>query len=495
MSFLVTRGLGLGANNFIASGGLGIGVAASTHTFDLATHWPANTVILNVVGWHAIPDGDPGGNGGDPDYGSWDAENSPAWHAADPDSYPYNPYVTHNPGKCTSYAGEQHRDIASYFRPAAGIYSGTGRDTESRNRKKLMLETVRTDTDPRCRVTVVSIFVNYLGSTSYAGKNPGDSGYISIDDTQYRNLISFYEEADALGMTSVLMPQYMTSAPWQTWHIDFTGASRATRLAAVTTDIVNYLTIANGYTSAFRVNGKLVIEFYPTGEASITVAEFTAIMDDARTAFGSDFYTIVFDKTGNAYAWADAMHPWIAYTEYTQTTGATERLHAEAWQLRAHANILLAQATHTGRVAIASLSPGFDDWVKDWGAGVERLIPRTEDTVLGQFDGTDSSIDSFYIATWDSYFEGTTIEPLVTTKGAEMGWITEALGNRFSETVDAEKTQSLLNRWLDYGIARGCAEVAFGHGRAHHSIEHKRIRSAATNRGALAGGSRSTFDL
>jgi hypothetical protein len=489
MSFLVTRGLGLGANNFIASGGLGIGVV-NTHTFDLATHWTDGTVILNLVNWFGIPSTD-STPGLDETYANWQSLSSPAWVVADIANYPAKPYLSRDASLCRAYGGGQYRDISARYRPLIGIYSSSGREAESLAVIDLTLQAVRSGADPRARVDVISTFVKYLGGTSYAGLDNGDVGYISGEDVQYRAYRALLARAEAAGMTNCISFQYGNSAQWEAWHPEFT--TRAQRLSSVSQDLADYATIAQASTAAWKINGLVVVDIWPGAAPAMTDAEWAHAIAEARTLSGLDMYVLAYRKTGASFAWADALHPWISYTEWASTTGATDEAHAAAWKIASEADLVLELPNYAGRVMLTCISGGFDDWSKHNGAGTERRIPRTEPIIKGQFTGGSASATGYYIATWDDIGEGQHFQPSVNEDGAMLRYLTEQLGAALSEVVDGDETQALLNRWINYPKLRPCATVARGSGRAHHFAARTHHATSAPNRGTHGGGSRSFY--
>lgn len=474
---------------------IGAWESEQVHAFDLATYWPANATIMNLVNWFGIGPDDPTAAGDEKFSNGWDVQNSKGWHTNDPVSYPYVPYWTADPDICTSYGAGQHRDIGSKLRPIAGIYSNTGRDAESIARLNLTLELLRQDGEARARVTVISLFCHTVVGTIYADKEIGDDGFIAFEDVQYRGVVAYLAAADSRGLTNCIMPQYMPNSLWESWHSEFT--TDASRIEQNILDIGVYLALMDASPAAHRVNGRLVLEIYTTlGASTLDNDDYAYMVNEARNNFDGDFYVVAYSKDGARFVWADAAHPWTSFVEWSNTDpGLSERARAEAWQIDRMDNLVAALPTYPGRVVLGCLSPGKTDWGMEWGQGTVREIPRTEATMLGQVDGMPVSVTSFYMPTWDDWTEGQTFEPDVKDRGSQLGWLTEAIGGLYSETIDPAETQALLARWINYGIVRGCAQVALGHGRAHHYSEPKRNRTSATNRGPIAGGSLSTFNF
>ena len=460
-SLLPTRGLGTGRETLLASGGMGAGkIAGRTigHTFDLASHWVAGTTIMNLVGWFGIGPTDPSGAGSDPESQSWSQPEGTTWNSSNPTAYPTNPYASHDPDECANYEGNQHRDIASKLRPLAGIYSSSGRDAESVARLNLHLDMLSTATDPRARVDVISVLVDYLGNTSFALGASQDPPYKDAEDIKYRHYVAMLAAADARGLTSCIVPQYIPNL-WATYHSDISPHSA--KVAAMTADLVNYMTIADGSPAAFRVAGKLVLDLWPNAISGLTPTEYASILQDARTTLGFDFYTICYTKSADKMAFADAIQCWISVDVYNSAAGAGVTK-AYNWQVAKMATVIAALGAHPGRVILNTMSPGFSDWTKQWGDGVEREIPRNKDLILGQAAGSWAGAGGHYLATWDDWNEGSVFEPDALDLGNPLRWITEALATLKSETYVETETQTLINLWVNYGVARGCPASELG---------------------------------
>ncbi len=158
------------------------------------------------------------------------------------------------------------------------------------------------------------------------------------------------------------------------------------------------------------------------------------------------------------------MNPWVSGTDYDAATGATERLKAEDWTRLRLDQILTEAATYSGRIVVGSLFPGFEDWAKGFGQGLDRDVPRSEDLVQGQIDRflTDG-ITAVQCGTWNDYPEGSQWEPTLqlpddSEDAQELRWLTEGLARLYSESVVTAETTALKQSWLDY-VGQTCADV------------------------------------
>jgi hypothetical protein len=147
--------------------------------------------------------------------------------------------------------------------------------------------------------------------------------------------------------------------------------------------------------------------------------------------------------------------PWIRYQDYLDAEGATIREKASNWAQDSYtAYIEPAVAANAGRVGMANFSPGMEDYVLGWGTGqTDRAIPRSTETIKGQFDGYQAiddageRVDGIVIVTWNGYPEGHCLEPTVTDNGEFLGLFTEQMALYKGETPDSADTDALLDIW------------------------------------------------
>ncbi|CAF2753127.1 unnamed protein product [Rotaria sp. Silwood2] len=97
------------------------------HTYDLASQMPSRFVCMFSVSWFGIGPSDPQGKGPDPYTNHWDIGKQGSCVSAS------------QPDQCGT---DGQRNISSYYRPLAGIYSSSGLDNESLARIDLMLTTL-----------------------------------------------------------------------------------------------------------------------------------------------------------------------------------------------------------------------------------------------------------------------------------------------------------------------------------------------------------------
>src|SRR3569833_839864 len=172
--------------------------AASVTHASLAAVMPSHLVIMLSMSWLGIPkSGDPPGPGPDPTWGNWriSGQCSP----------------TGAPGQCVN----GQRDIASRYRPLAGIYSSAGNDDESRARSRLALSTVRraSASDVGARVDAVAIQLDGTKYSSLHASSPSASA-----ETPLQNLIHTYGEAEAAGLANVVLPADDATWYWNNGH-------------------------------------------------------------------------------------------------------------------------------------------------------------------------------------------------------------------------------------------------------------------------------------
>ncbi len=424
-----------------------------THHFDLADHMPGSLAMMYSMSWFGIPSTDPDGAGSDPSWGNW------RWGGGC--------VPTNDPGACETVAGASpQRDVASKRYPLAGIYSASGRDEESRRRTDLMLSVLRRPCDPGALVDAWAVQLDTVRFTS-RHLDEGDPNYSTSGDTAYRALLTFYDRADAAGMNGVVVAADDTS--WY-WHFGdrFGLATQADRLAALTDDIVDMVAVAAGHRSALRLNGKLLFYFWLSGVGStpyVTVDEWRAVLLDARTRSGVDFYAVGASMNAAFFGEFDALAPWIQLSIWQSTSGATLRDHALAWTERRHAPLISALPTYPGRVVWAGITPGFDDYTRNWGACADRAVPRDPALLDGQFDWLDArradgdAIGGMILETWDDWTEGSELEPDVLDGTAKLEQLRGRLAGAFGTTLDPTDTR-MEDRWQSYGQARNCDGTA-----------------------------------
>lgn len=416
------------------------------HVYDLASNWPADTVIMISQGWHAIPEGD---GGADQDYGQWDLDSA-AWHASDPVAYPKMPYDLQDASTCNG----GHRFVASQMRPLTGIYSDSGRDSKSLAKIDRDLGMLRRAGDPRARVDVLATTVVHLALTSFNGYAEGDANYKRGQDNRYLCFAATLARAEAAGLTNCITVNYEAYPIWQ-----FLGDIYPTtteKKNAVLYDIANFAALLDASSAAFKVDGRPVLLWYrgTLGE-TITNGEWSTIMESARTASGVDFFVVGLDASGFQLGWMDGAFPWISRDDYEAAAGSTVEAKAENWAQDALTEIAANVAdtgTYPGRIALANFTPGFWDYAKGFGSGEDRYIPRGSALISGQFTGYGELAarpDGIVCVTWNDYAEGTVIEPTTEDNAETIGLLTEAIGAYVGDSVSADDTAALKAIWQD----------------------------------------------
>jgi hypothetical protein len=436
------------------------------HVFDLADNWPADHVSLIVQGWYAIPTDD---GGADEDYGVWNPGDQAAWHAANPSAYPAIPYTIQDASTCN---GGQ-RFIGSKLRPLTGLYSDTGKDAASIAHIDRMLGVIPRDGDPRGRIDTICCTVGNIQYTSYGGLGEGDANFKRGLDNRYRHLDKMLERAEAAGLTNCVSANYEAYYLWN--YLDALYPTTLAKLVGVALDLQALVVMLLNSSAGFKVDGRVVIYWYEgdLGEdiPATGALSWTTIMEEVRKPYdagatpllgasspygtGHDFFIVGRNHGAGDVPWLDGMYPWIRYQDYLDADGDAIREKAANWAQDSYtAYIQPAVAANAGRVGMANFSPGMEDYVLGWGTGqTDRAIPRSTETIKGQFDGYQAiddageRVDGLVIVTWNGYPEGHCLEPTVTDNGEFLGLFTEQMALYKGETPDSADTDALLDIW------------------------------------------------
>jgi len=428
---------------------------AVSHSFDLESHMPPHLAIMFSMSWFGIPSDDPQGAGPDPSYGNW------YWLG------PKCVQPVANPKICNEdlTPGSMQRAIASKRRPLAGIYSASARDWEGIARVKLMLANLRRPCDDGAKLDAWSVQIDSLRFTSRYPKNR-----MSItSDIAYRALLGFLNQGDANGLKSVVMPGQDA-----TWYFHFGndfGMGKCDNspnnpmsncLDALQSDLTDMVNIADTFSSAYRINGKLVILYYLDAQYA-SPAQFATIFNNVRSKTGKDFYTIATTEHPAYFEAFDAIAPWINLGQWSDTKGSSVYNHALAWVAQEHQNLLDQVVHYPGRVVFGSASPGFDDYTMDWGDCKSRELPsppnkpRDPSVLNAEFAFFKAKgIKGIVCQTWDDWTEGTAIEPDVVGGPTVLVQLRQQLGILYGEPSDPSGDARLAHRWLTYGQARNC---------------------------------------
>ena len=459
------------------------------HTFDLATHVPGDLAVMWDLAWYGIPARDPL-PGPDPEvaaegYGNWWLAGA-EYKANLPASYPEAYYNVVEPQQCGAYYGGAERRIASYFRPAMGPYSSSGQDDLGLAKLDLDLGLLRRAGDPRGRCTAWAVETAALGQTTVGGAAPGDAQWLATSDIRVKRLQQAIVRAEAdagLGpcITFAYNAQFVVSSGLYQEASD--------QLGAIRDDLTWYVDAIKASTKALRVKngaydptGRLLIFLWIGAGNDYSAQDWNAFLEEARTNTGEDFYVASryagFSGGFSVFNFADACWPWVGPSDWDSSTGATMRDRAEDWTRLRHDQVITEAASFTGRVVMGSLFPGFEDWARGFGQGLDRDIPRAEELVQGQVDRflTDG-ITALQVGTWNDWPEGSQWEPRRVTSGSlttkdgadppsdisaegdELRWLTEQVARLYSETVTAAETDALVALWAAYGAPRGCAAL------------------------------------
>lgn len=441
------------------TGALSGNPSSEAHIWNFADNIPETLVMMDYENWLGIPSYDTyttGDNsaGEDGSYGLWEVSKAKAtlansgWSALDSTTYPFNDYGSHFPVVCATgsqpFTGERH--IASRFRPLNGIYSSSVVGAESEARWDLNMSLLRTDSNPNGRVDLA---VKSVGSLAF--ENQEDN----IQRLGFENSIS---RCESLGLTNCMTFRYHPTTLW----IFTQGLTRDEIIAQHYVDLAYYINLLKSSPSAYRVNGRLLVGWYINEDVTMTVEETRALFDATRIDTSEDFYTYTTWKDTDWFGCCDIISPWVDIPKYNSATGATEAIKSEAWTIAKHEGYLDAMSYYPGRAVFANILPGFDDWTKQWGDGVERVIPRSTGLIQGQFSGAASLRNSgkpvagIHLLTWDDWAEGTQWEPTTTEGVVYIDRMTTEIANYYGEAISTGDTAAFTDVFNNYGKLRDC---------------------------------------
>ena len=422
------------------------------HVFDLDTTLTGVPVIMFSESWLGIPNFDVIGGvttpGPDGDYNLWQVPAAKAvggWSDLDPVTYPPTPYADHFPAVCV--AGT--RSIASNLRPLEGIYSSSGADAESRTRMTKALNILRDGSTVNGRVDVW--MCNALG---YSDAISGDSS--DTKKAAFENMLTIADESGRENcVTCMVGIQYIYGGG----TVEGTDLAEAFRQEL--TAVVNRLKVRK---SAYRVNGRLLVVVGADGDSYTSIGGADAVngvLNQVRKATGEDFYVLTTLKNTDAFNFADAISPWVDIQNYQTQTGSNH-VKAREWAKDKHQPFFDVVGNYPGRVVFGNVLPGFDDWTKQWGDGVDRQIPRDVDTIEGQFTGLETLrsagdvVAGIMLATFDDWNEGTVWEPTVSEGVTILEKMTTEIADYKSETIVPADTTAWSSTWDAANLVRLC---------------------------------------
>jgi len=478
------------------------------HTFDYASKAPARLSIMFSMAWFGIQDnvGDSPLHqepqtpfGKDPTYHNWQAASG-GCALVDPQASESNTCIrlgTNNQCIDRDPKGVEQRNISSRRRPLTGIWSGTGRDDESRRKIDLMLSMLRR---PGCRLddgAKLDAWTMQNNSIKFSSKyvaNPGASA-----DLPYRTMMALYDRADLHQIPNAVMAGFDS-----TWYFNFgntkglgdcddipkkNGANpRSSCLSALQSDIRDLAVEANGRASAVKVcasgtgptcvGGKPVIFIYTDPYQAQgknkghqpTASEWVTLLSAARREAGFDFYAIGVGDDTAFFGAFDALAPWIGKYDAKASVYADAYAHT----VERHANLLAGVGKYPGRLVYGGVTPGFDDWTNNWTGPctVRQMppgLPRDPRLMSAQTDfftncvsGTSCSgsmtkypFRGFIGETWDDWTEGSEFEPDVYEGTAKLVLLRQLFGKVFGDAFPDQKGDDRLDaRWKTYGQAR-----------------------------------------
>src|SRR5262249_39483061 len=157
--------------------------------------------------------------------------------------------------------------ISSRRRPLTGIWSGTGRDTESARKLDLMLAMLRR---PGCRAddgAKLDAWTMQNNSIKFSSKYVASPG--AAADYPYRTMMALFDRADLAGIPNAVLPGFDS-----TWYFHFgtsvglgkcdgsAGNPRTPCLDAERDDVRDLAVEAKNRKSSLKVNGRPVVFAY-----------------------------------------------------------------------------------------------------------------------------------------------------------------------------------------------------------------------------------------
>jgi hypothetical protein len=436
---------------------------AVAHKWDLASQMPDHLAIMYSMSWFGIPASDHQGAGPDPGWGNteWNGNNANACTTC----------VLRGADNVCLENGAPQRDTASRRRMIAGIYSASALDAEGKARTDLMLSQLRRPCDDGAKLDAWSVqLAGTHGSPAHPGNRQSTTGRIAYDA-----LVGFLNQADAAGMTNVILPGDDT-----TWYFGFGSAiglpncsttGKAACIAALEQDLVDMVDLSEAHRSGFKLAGKPLITIY-IRPGDLTSAQWVSIVDNARNASGHDFYVVAMVQgVGHAdyFNAFDALMPWLQQGDIwtNGSSGSTVRKHAENWAAKLHDPLFAALPSYPGRVVFGGMTPGFDDYTMSWGGHVERQLPtgdpRDPQLLLGEFDYFKAkNVKGLIGETWDDWTEGSHFEPDVVGGAALLVEMRQQLASLFGEPQDPAGDAKLSTQWSTYGQTRNCTGNTHG---------------------------------
>ncbi len=166
-------------------------------------------------------------------------------------------------------------------------------------------------------------------------------------------------------------------------------------------------------------------------------------------------------KNFGAFEFTDAISPSFDLQNY-ETQSGSNMVKAREWAKDKHQPFFDEAVNWPGRVVFGNIIPGFDDWTKQWGDGVDRQIPRGVDTIEGQFTGLEQlrtagdAVAGILLATWDDYTEGTVWEPTISEGVTLLEKMTTEIADYKGETIVPADTTTWSSAWNISNTVRLC---------------------------------------
>ena len=514
------------------------------HVFDFQPSIKDQGIYASIttMNWNAIPETDVIGtdvsSGGDPSYNNTPGQGMGynAWKNNAFKNLVYNytsqglenpPYTDASafpdadPSTCHNYYEHMNttdvcsvRNIWSFLRPLNGIYSCTLRNQESIDRFDLDTSILKNKAGKNYGIDNMALRV---GGTHYSTRvQPLGSNLIKegpeIMYHAFKNQLNFCESNNILSSITVLYEPAFIIKYYSSDLANADGTPNYTLMTEKLKEELVWLTnrLKNS-PSAFKINDRLVFTFFvaaglkgtpfrdpQTGETIDDVAaDLRNFFDEVREEANHDFYTVLQAKNINllkAYD-ANSMIPLTqSYGQYIKPDTSLDFSSAQAVynfytqdqgiQNRIKTHKELINQGYVNRALGLTITPGYTDIGRQWGAKIFREVPRLPTTIEAQFSALDNyknstitvdgveyntEFDFLRLLSWDDDVEGHVFRPCVSGEssnvygGYNIGpggtWALDTLDKEYKsykgEAYDPNSTNP-SSLFLNYGVVRTC---------------------------------------
>ena len=411
---------------------------------------PSKFVCMFSMSWFGLGPTDPQGSGPDIYSNHWNVGSQGSCVPAA------------QPNQC---GPDGQRQISSYYRPLAGIYSSSGLNAESLARIDLMLSTIKQSDHcdyGHANLNAWSIQLESIQLSSRYRSNP--SANVEIP---YQAYLHFRQQVERQRFSSgVIVPGYDSS-----WLYTFSTSlglgrcdnsdSNNLRDVCVNSTIADFIDMISNIssTSNYMINGKPLIYVYTSiGGRLLNSTEWSYIWTIVRQRVSIDFYTIC--TTTSLLNVFDGVAPWIDLVAWSMTSSSLPLYNRTISWLELVYGPILSSNISSGRLVLGGLTTGFDDYTQSWGACQTRTIPRHADLIRAQFDYfTAHQIRHLFVYTWDDWTEGSQFEPDTTNGTAFLLLLRRSIASFYQQTQNIDGDRKLVSRWTNYPQLRNCTQI------------------------------------